>query len=476
MQSDVYSVWQKCLYIIKNNLSPESFNNWFKPIKPIRLNKNKLTIRVPSPYFYEYIEENYIDLIRRALKNVIGSNAKLEYEIKAIKNKKSKKNNTGSHLLPVTSIPLPENKAKSIPMDASQLSNPLVIPGIKKSKINSNLKPEYNFENFIEGNCNKAAREAGLKVSEKLGMNAFNPLMIFGPVGTGKTHLIHAIGIRIKENFPNETVLYISANKFEDHFTRAVTSNNKHKFIEYFQMIDVLIIDDVHEFATKEKTQLAFFHIFNNLHQQNKQIVLTSDRPPVELQGIQERLLSRFKWGTTVELSNPDFETRLKIIKHKAYLERIEISDKVIQYIADKVNTNIRELEGVLHSLVTYSTLNGHKKICLDLACNIMKQIIKENKRELTIEYIVNVVADYFDIEVKVIKSKAKSREIAEARHIAMYLSRNFTDASLPRIGTEIGGRKHSTVYQACKKVQKLLKTNKNFKQRVDSIINRFKY
>ncbi len=475
MQRDVYNVWQQCLDIIKSNLSPESFHNWFKPIEPVRLNKNKLTIRVPSPFYYEYLEENYIGVLRKALRNVIGPDAKLEYEIVAVK-KNNNKSAAGLYVLPGKTTPPPENRPQTMPMETNQISNPLVIPGIKKQKINSNLKPEYTFDNFIEGDCNRAARNAGIKIAEKPGVHMFNPLMIFGPVGTGKTHLAHAIGIQIKENFPDLTVLYLPANKFETQFTTAIKNNNKNKFIEFYQMIDVLILDDVHELAAKEKTQLTFFHIFNSLHQNNKQLILTSDRPPVEMQGITERLLSRFKWGLTVELKTPDLETRLKILKHKAYQEGIDISDRVIQYIAEKANTNIRELEGVLYSIIAYSTLNGTTKITIDLVRQVMKQLIKENKRVLTIDYIVNVVADYYGIEPKVIKSKARSREIVVARQIAMYLAREFTDASLSRIGAEIGGRDHSTVLYAHKTVQNLMETDKNFRQRVESIISRLKY
>ncbi len=479
MQRDVFNVWQKCLDIIKVNLSPESFHNWFKPIEPVRINNNKLTIRVPSPYYYEYLEENYIDVLRKALKNVIGPDAKLVYEIVAVKKDNKKKNGQskqGMYILPGKTTPPPENRPRSIPVQADQISNPLVLPGIKKQKINSNLKAEYNFENFIEGDCNRAARSAGLMISDKPGIHMFNPLMIFGPVGTGKTHLAQAIGIRIKERFPELTVLYTTADKFETQFTTAIQNNNKNKFIEFYQMIDVLILDDIHEFAKKEKTQLSFFHIFNSLHQRNKQLILTSDRPPAEMHDITERLLSRLKWGLTVELKTPNFETRLKILKHKAYQEGIDISEKVLNYIAEKANTNLRELEGVLYSIIAYSTMTGTKKITPELVRQVMKQIIKENKRVLTIDYIVNVVADFYGIEPKVIKSKARSREIVLARQIAMYLSREFTDASLTKIGSEIGGRDHSTVLYACKTIKNLMESDKNIKQRVESIVSRLKY
>ncbi len=478
MQRDVYNVWQQCLDIIKSNLSPESFHNWFKPIEPVRLKKNKLTIRVPSPFYYEYLEENYIEVLRRALRNVIGPDAKLEYEIVAVK--KNNKPNTdtphGLYVLPGKTTPPPENKPQTVPVQTDQISNPLVIPGIKKQKINSNLVPEYNFENFIEGDCNRPARNAGLKIAEKPGMHIFNPLMIFGPIGTGKTHLAHAIGIEIKRKFPDLTVLYIPANKFEDQFITAIKNNNKQKFIEFYQMIDVLILDDVHEFAEKNKTQQTFFHIFNSLHQRNKQLILTSDRPPVEMKGIHDRLLSRLKWGLTVELKVPDFETRLKILKHKAYQEGIDISDKVLEYIAESVNTNIRELEGVMYSIIAYSTLNGTKKITIDLVREVMKQLIKERQKNLDIDYIVSTVAQFFDLEPKVIKSKARTREIVLARQIAMYLAREYTDASLNRIGAEIGGRDHTTVLYACRTVQNLMETDKNLRQRVESIIRRLKY
>ncbi len=478
MQRDVNSVWRQCLDIIKDNVSPESYRNWFEPIEPVKLNKNKITLRVPSAYYYEYLEEHYLGLLSKALKQTIGPNAKLEYEIVAIKNNGQKNNGKGSRLyvLPGNVAPQLKNEPVNTPVATEEISNPQIIPGIGKRRIDSNLKPDYTFDNFIEGDCNRLARNAGIEIAKNPGKSHFNPLMIYGPTGTGKTHLAQAIGIKIKENFPKHTVLYISAAKFEEQFTTAIRNNEINKFIRFYSLIDVLIVDDIQELAGKQKTQQKFFNIFNTLHLENKQIVLTSDRPPVDLDGMEERLVTRLKWGLTAELKHPDFETRLKILKYKTYQGGYNIPDRILRYLAENVATNIRELEGALNSLIAYSIMYKNTRITLDMAKNVVKNLVKERRKEITIDYILRTVSEYFKLDQKVILSKARTREIVLARQIAMYLARKYTEASLSRIGAELGRRDHSTVLHAFKTVEDLMATDKNVKQYVEDISRTLQY
>ncbi|MCF6358934.1 MAG: chromosomal replication initiator protein DnaA, partial [Draconibacterium sp.] len=349
-----------------------------------------------------------------------------------------------------------------------------IIPGIQKLQIDPQLKADNTFENFIEGDCNRLGRSAGFAVAQNPGGTAFNPLMIYGNSGLGKTHLAQAIGIEVKEQFPDKVVLYVNANKFQTQFTEATRNNNRNDFLHFYQMIDVLILDDVHEFAGKEKTQETFFHIFNHLHQMGKQLILTSDKPPIELKGMEQRLLSRFKWGLTADLQTPDFDTRMKILRRKVYKDGISLSDEVLEYIASHVSNNVRELEGALVSLLAQSMLNK-REITLELAANLITKLVKNSKRELSIEYISKVVCDYFDMTVDALQAKTRKREIVQARQIAMYFSKSLTKYSLASIGAQIGSKDHATVLHACKTVNNLKDTDKNFRQFVEDIEKKLK-
>jgi chromosomal replication initiator protein len=311
-------------------------------------------------------------------------------------------------------------------------------------------------------------------VANNPGGTAFNPLLIYGESGLGKTHLAQAIGIQVKEEFQEKTVLYVNANKFQTQFVDSIRNNNKNDFIHFYQMIDVLVIDDVHEFAGKEKTQDAFFHIFNHLHQSGKQLILTSDKPPVELQGLEQRLLSRFKWGLAADLQIPDFETRIAILRQKTYKDGIDLPADVIEYIATHITDNIRELEGALISLLAQSTLNK-KEITLHLAKDMIDKLIKNTKREISIDYIQKVVCNYFNIPLDHIQSKTRKREIVQARQVAMFFSKSLTKASLATIGTQIGGKDHATVLHACKTVNNLIETDKRFRIQIDEIEKKLK-
>jgi len=468
-------IWNRCLKIIKDNVPSISYRTWFEPIIPLKLESNILTIQVPSPFFYEYLEEQYIDILRKVLRKELGYEAKLEYSV-VMENNGYASSKPYTVKLPARNQKELKNKPVSIPLDAegTTIKNPFIIPGLKKLNIDPMLNPENSFTNFVEGDCNRLARSAGYAVANNPGGTAFNPLLIYGESGLGKTHLAQAIGIQVKEKFQEKTVLYVNANKFQTQFVDSIRNNNKNDFIHFYQMIDVLVIDDVHEFAGKEKTQDAFFHIFNHLHQSGKQLILTSDKPPVELQGLEQRLLSRFKWGLAADLQIPDFETRIAILRQKTYKDGIDMPADVIEYIATHISDNIRELEGALISLLAQSTLNK-KEITLDLAKDMIDKLIKNTKREISIDYIQKVVCNYFNIPLEQIQSKTRKREIVQARQVAMFFSKSLTKASLATIGSQIGGKDHATVLHACKTVNNLIETDKRFRIQIDEIEKKLK-
>jgi chromosomal replication initiator protein len=350
-----------------------------------------------------------------------------------------------------------------------ELKNPFVIPGIRNVKIESQLNPIYTFENFLEGDSNRLARNAGIAVANKPGGTSFNPLLVFGGVGLGKTHLAHAIGVDIKDKYPEKTVLYISAEKFTQQYIESVKKNNRNDFIHFYQIIDVLIIDDVQFLSGKSGTQDVFFHIFNHLHQNGKQVILTSDKAPVDMQDIEQRLLSRFKWGLSAELQKPDFETRVSIVKNKLYRDGVEMSEDVIEYVAKNIKTNVRELEGAIISLIAQSSFNK-KEITLGLAKEIVEKFVKNTKREVSIDYIQKVVSDYFQMDVETLQSKTRKRHIVQARQLAMFFAKKFTKASLASIGSQIGKRDHATVLHACKTVDNLSSTDKQFRKYVEDL------
>ncbi len=462
-------VWESCLSVIKDNVSSQSFKTWFDPIKPVKLSGSILTIQVPSQFFYEWLEEHYITLLKKTIKKELGTEGRLEYSI-IMENA----NNTSKPYtvkVPTNSRKELKNPSVSMPIDVNQntIRNPFIIPGLKKVNVESQLNANYSFENFIEGDCNRLARSAGHAVANKPGGTAFNPLLIYGSVGLGKTHLSHAIGIQIKNENPNKTVLYVSSEKFTQQYIDSVRNNNQNDFVHFYQMIDVLIIDDVQYFAGKEKTQDVFFHIFNHLHQTGKQIVLTADKPPVELQGFEQRLLSRFKWGLAADLQTPGLETRIAILEKKIYADGIDLPKEVLEYLAYSITTNIRELEGALISLLAQSSMNK-KAITLELAKQMIDKFVKNTAREVSIDYIQKVVCDYFDLPIELLKSKTRKREVVQARQIAMYFAKSMTKSSLATIGLHCGGKDHATVLHACRTVNNLMDTDKRFKNYVDEL------
>jgi chromosomal replication initiator protein len=468
MENDFEKVWQNCLDVIRDNVNQQSFKTWFEPIKPVKLHGSILTIQVPSQFFYEWLEEHYIDLLKKTIVKELGHEGRLEYSI--IMENSYRNSNPYTINIPAVNAKT-KNPPVSMPIDlnSNSIKNPFILPGLKKLNVESQLNPNYSFDNLVEGDCNRLARSAGFAVANKPGGTAFNPLLIYGGVGLGKTHLANAIGLEIKHNFPNKTVLYVQSEKFCHQFVDAVKNNSHNDFIHFYQMIDVLIIDDVQFFAGKEKTQDVFFQIFNHLHQTGKQLVLTSDKSPIELVGLEQRLLSRFKWGLSADLQVPNLETRIGILEKKIYADGIEMPKEVIEYLAYNITTNVRELEGALISLVAQSTLN-RKAITLDLARQMIDKFVKNTTREISIDFIQKIVSDYFNLPLELLKSKTRKREVVQARQIAMFFAKNMTKSSLASIGLQCGGKDHATVLHACRTVNNLMETDKKFRVYIEEI------
>ncbi len=467
MQQDCNIVWSKCLEIIKSDVADQGFSTWFVPIIPLRLDGNALTIQVPSQFFYEWLEEHYIHVLKKALSAVLGEGAKLEYSVIV---------DQGNSTNAPRTINLPNRRGYSGNSSNSKdpnLGNPFLLAALNGPQ-ESQLNKSYSFDSFIEGDCNRLARSAGYAVAKKPGLTSFNPLMIYGGVGLGKTHLVQSIGNEIKSKLPEKFVLYVSSEKFINQFIKAVQNNEVQSFQAYYLQVDVLIIDDVQFFSNKEKTQEMFFHIFNHLHQSGKQIIMTSDRPPKDLKGLEERLLSRFKWGLTADLQQPDFETRMAIVHTKMKAEGIEIPPDVCEYLAYTVNTNIRELEGVLISLIAHASLN-RREIDLELAKQVMKNIVHDIETEVGIDYIQKTVSEYFHLNPEELKDKTRKKEIVIARQVAMYFSKEYTNHSLKSIGYHFGGRDHSTVIHAVQAVNDMIDVNANFRGSIDDLKEKLK-
>ena len=474
MSKTVQSVWENCLLFIKDNISDQAYKTWFEPIKSVKLTDNALYIQVPSKFFYEWLEEHYVKLLKVALTKELGTNAQLIYKINM--------ENTYGNKIPFTEQLPSAHRSSMKPQEVDapfknlnpELKNPFIIPGIRNLKIESQLNANYSFDNFLEGDSNRLARSAGMAVANKPGGTSFNPLLIFGGVGLGKTHLAHAIGNLIKQTHKQKVVVFVSAEKFINQFIDSAKQGNNNQFVNFYQYLDVLIVDDVQFFAKKERTQEVFFQIFNHLHQNGKQIILTCDRPPKDLKNMDERLLSRFKWGLSADLNGPDFDTRVSILENKMYQDGITLHKDVVEYLAHNIDTNVRELEGALISLLAQGSLT-RKQLDLNLAKQIVKNFVKNSTREISIDYIQKLVCDFYNIPVEAVKSKTRKREIVQARQIAMYFTKDLTKASLKNIGIFFGGRDHSTVIHACQTVNDLIETDKKFRHDVEEIEKRIK-
>ncbi len=457
-------VWNNCLKIISSIVDPKKFDVWFKPIVPVSMENATLTIEVPSDFFREYLEGAFLDVLRMTLRRVIGGDARLVYKVKPV-------HDSAAMLFPASHGLDPVNKPVMMPTyQPSGNPSPFVYPGVTRVQVNPRLNATYCFANLIEGECNKMGITAGTSISDAPGRTPFNPLFLFGGSGLGKTHIAQAIGIAIKEKYPDLLVLYVTGNEFKTQYMDAVSVRNKlTDFIAYYSRMDVLIVDDIQDLVGPGSQQ-AFFNIFNALHQSGKQLIFTSDRAPVDLQNFEERLLSRFKWGLSVQLSKPDYSTRVEMLRARAFREGISLSDDVVEYLATHIVSNFRELEGALISLAAHSTL-AHKEITVQLAQSIIGNIVTTEPRDVTIERVEKVVCEYFKITRDTLLSKSRKRQIVQARQIAMFMSRNLiSGCSLSTIGAELGGKDHATVLHACSTVSDLIATDKTFKQYVTDI------
>lgn len=437
MDADLKNLWDKTLDIIKSELSEVSFNTWIKSCEPLSISSDTIKISVPNSFTQDILDKRYKDLVVNSIKAVCSKLYKIEFIIMSDSYDKDKSNTL-------------------------EISKSIVV----NDEMSSTLNPKYTFKSFVIGNSNRFAHAASLAVAESPA-KAYNPLFIYGGVGLGKTHLMHAIGHYILESNPSAKVVYVSSEKFTNELINAIRDDKNEEFRNKYRNVDILLIDDIQFIAGKERTQEEFFHTFNELHDANKQIILSSDRPPKEIPTLEDRLRSRFEWGLIADIQVPDFETRMAILKKKADVENLNVANDVMGYIATKIKSNIRELEGALIRIIAYSSLTN-REVTVDLATEALKDIIsKKQGKHVTIDIIQDVVSSYFNLRIEDLKSQRRTRNVVYPRQIAMYLSRKLTDMSLPKIGEEFGGRDHTTVIHAYEKISDNLKMDDSLQQTV---------
>ena len=448
---DVNSIWKNCLTRIKENVTLMTYNTWFLPIRPIELKNNILKVQLPSQFFWEWLDEHYSAIINKTIKEVLGNSGTLSYII----------------------ADEMENKEEAIRHESVIINNNHIsVIDKPKPSHETNLNPRYQFDNFIKGEGNQLARAAAGAISDNPGETSFNPFFIYGGVGLGKTHLIQSIGNKIVDKFPDKKVIYLSADSFTVEFVEAIQSNRVNEFSSFYRGMDVLIIDDIQFLTGKEKTQDLFFHIFNTLHQSRKQIILSSDKPPKDLKGLDERLISRFQWGLSADIQPPELEMRIAILKNKAEEYGMIISTYILEYIANNITSNIRELEGCLIKLLASASLNS-KEITIELAKKTVNEIATDRKVNITIDDISKAVCSYLNIPENKIREKTRKKEIVLARQLAMFFSKELTKSSLKTIGLHFGGRDHSTVIHACNSIEEMSKTDISMKELIDGIRNK---
>lgn len=443
MSAQLYELWEKVLSIIKGELTEVSFNTWIKSAVPLSISEDTFKIGVPNDFTKEILETRYRDLIIESINVASSKRYKLQFSILTEE---------------VAEVESNRNEKKGSVQATDEMTSTLI--------------PKYTFDSFVIGNSNRFAHAASLAVAESPA-KAYNPLFIYGGVGLGKTHLMHAIGHYVSKNNPNAKVVYVSSEKFTNELINSIKDDKNVEFRNKYRNIDVLMIDDVQFIAGKTSTQEEFFHTFNALHEANKQIILSSDRPPKEIPTLEERLRSRFEWGLIADIQPPDFETRMAILKKKADVEKLNIPNDVMVHIASKINSNIRELEGALIRIVAYSSLTN-REISVDLAAEALKDIISNKQtRNITIELIQDTVSSYYNLKIDDFKSQRRTRNVAFPRQIAMYLSRKLTDMSLPKIGEEFGGRDHTTVIHAYEKISESLQNDEVLQDTINDLIKR---
>jgi len=478
--SDLTKLWDRCLNTIRESVAPQAFATWFEPIIPQRFENGCLTIQVPSQYFYEVLEEHFLSVLRVVIEKEIGPNGKLNYSVVVDNGQGNNQDRLTMNLPASRNETIFQNPNKPNAFGSKPASNqPTFSPFTAKQADwqtieDSQLISTYTFENYLEGDCNRLARSAGMAVASKPGVTAFNPLMIHGGVGLGKTHLVQAIGNKIKQLDPNKFVLYVSTDRFVNQFIDALRLNKIQYFTQFYMQVDVLILDDIQSLGGKEKTQDIFFNIFNHLHQKGKQIILTSDRAPKDLQGLTDRLVNRFRWGLMAELDRPDFETRVAIIQMKMESEGIYMPTDVILYLAESVENSIRELEGILVSLVFEASVNN-TEFNVELARKTISRVIDNFEEQIDIDFIQKSVSEYFHIPIEQLKAKTRKKEIVNARQVAMYFAKTCTNFSLKAIGQHFGGRDHTTVLHAIDTVNSHLENDDKFKEIISDLQKKFK-
>lgn len=458
--------WDSCLEIIRENVTEQQFNTWFKPIafQSYTPATQTLLLQVPSMFVYEYLEENYVDLLMHVLQRTFRKHVKLAYTVVTDKTNGITQNIEGEEPAGIN-----EPQAKT-----AGNQSPSVLDAAKPQDIDPQLNPRQTFDNFIEGDSNKLPRSVGLSIAEHPKTTQFNPMFIYGPSGCGKTHLINAIGVRTKELYPEKRVLYVSARLFQVQYTNAQLQNKINDFINFYQTIDVLIVDDVQEWMTAVKTQDTFFHIFNHLFRNGKRIILASDRPPVDLKGMNERLLTRFACGLIAELERPNEQLCVDILNSKIRRDGLHIPADVVEFIAKTANGSVRDLEGVINSLLAYSIVyNG--KIDVRLAERVIKRAVNVDDRPLTVNDILETVCNHFNVSPSAVNGRSRRHELVVARQVSMYLAQKYTKMTAARIGKLVGNRDHSTVIHSCKTVERQLQVDKSFSEELQSIENSFR-
>ncbi len=452
MNPNLNTIWDNCLHFIRDNIPANAFSKLFADIVPLEYKDKTLNIQVKSHFIYEFIEDNYIDLLATALTREFGEGVGLKYTILT-----DATNNDGEGMQEIEPETRPAPSIKRTVEKAEAVE-----------ELNSMLISKYTFDNYVEGSSNKLSRTAAESVAMFPG-RTFNPLFIHGASGVGKTHLVNAIGTKIKQLHPELRVLYISAHLFQVQYTDSILHKNFNDFMRFYQSIDILIIDDIQEFAGLPGTQNAFFHIFNHLHLNGKQLIMTSDRSPAQLKGMEERLITRFKWGLSAEIEKPDLELRKNILRNKIRHDGLKFPEEVITYIAEHVNASVRDLEGIIVSLMAHSTINN-RDIDLQLAHKVLGGLLEYEKEPMSVEKIVKTVAEYYNVDVNSINTKSRKREIVLVRQTAMFLAKKHLDLSTSKIGQQIGRRDHATVLHACKTIANLLDTNKQFRGEMNEI------
>ena len=466
MNNSHNALWDKCLALIKENVSEQQYKTWFSPIvfESFSDKDKTLLVQVPSPYVYEYLEEYYIDLLSRVLSKCFGAGVRLTYRIVADK----------THGL-TTDVQAGEAVGIDHPQPTSRGNKaPTPLDAAVPQDLNPQLNPKQTFNNFIEGNSNKLPRTVGLSIAEHPGKSTFNPFYMFGPSGCGKTHLINAIGVRCKELYPQKRVLYVSARLFQVQFTDSLLKKRINDFINFYQSIDVLIVDDIQEWATATSTLDTFFHIFNHLFRNGKQIILASDRPPVDLQGMKDRLLTRFSCGLIAEMEKPNVELCVDILKNKCRRDGLKIPEDVIRYIAETARGSVRDLQGVINSLLAYSVVYNCN-VDMHLAERVIKRAVKVDNHPLTVDDILEKVCNHFNVTQQNVFSRSRKREYVLVRQVSMYLAQKYTKMPASRIGQLIGNRDHSTVIHSCSTIEKRLKIDKDFQNEMTEIETSFR-